>query len=113
MAPDRFLDLSVLERLLGGNRGLMQKFAGRFLDAGANALSEIDGALGAADLAQLRHLGHRTRSAALAVGAAEMAELCRQLEHTPDDTAAAAQVVAQLHAAFSATAARMHAAGLA
>lgn len=108
MAPDRFLDLTVLERLLGGNRHLMEKFARRFLDAAHGALAEIEAALGANNVALLRHLGHRTRSAALTLGATEMAELCRQLEHLPDDLNAAAPVVAELRSALAATAARLH-----
>lgn len=112
MTSDPMLDLSVLERLLGGNRELMRKFAGRFVDTTAEALVEIDSALGAADLEQLRHLGHRTRSAALAVGASAMAESCQQLEQLAGDAAAAARVVADLQAAFAATAGRLQAARL-
>jgi two-component system, sensor histidine kinase and response regulator len=113
MAPERYFDPSVMERLLGGNRDMMVKHAGRFLDAGRGALAEIDAALDGDKLEQLRDLGHRTRSAALAVGAQEIAALCLRLEHLPGDVAAAGPVVAELHAAFAATASRMRDAGLA
>lgn len=112
MASDRHFDASVMERMLGGDRDLLAKFAGRFLESARDALAEIDAAHGAGDMEQLQHLGHRTKSAALTVGAQEMAALCEQLERS-GDAASAAPVVTALHAAFAATAARMRDAGLA
>ena len=111
MASERSFDATVMERMLGGNRDLMLKFAGRFMASARDALAEIDLALGEGDVEQLQHLGHRTKSAALTVGAQEMAALCEQLERS-GDAALAGPVVTALHAAFAAAAARMHDAGL-
>lgn len=117
MAPDPVLDLAVLNTLLEGDQPMIRRFAVRFLDSARGAMAEIDGALAAGDAAQLRHLGHRTRSAALTVGATAMAALCQRLEQLPPDGDAAAgaarSLVDQLHSALAATAARMQEAGLA
>ncbi|MFD2366942.1 Hpt domain-containing protein [Pseudoduganella sp. GCM10020061] len=107
----RLFDPSVLEQLLAGNREMMGRFAHRFVESARHALAEIDAALAAQDAHQLRHLGHRTRSAALTVGAAGMAELCARLEQL-QDLAAASPLVGDLHSAFSATVAGLRGAGL-
>lgn len=116
MASDPYFDISVLESLLEGDRQMMGRFASRFTGAAHSALAEIDGALAAGDLAQLRHLGHRTRSAALTVGAGAIAGLCKELEllphDAPDSLGAARALVSELHAALAATTARMTGAGL-
>lgn len=112
MANNRVFDISVMEHMLGADRVLLAKFAGKFLESARAALEEIDAALEAGDAEQLRHLGHRTKSAALTVGAQDMAALCLQLERAAD-APSSAPVVGSLHAALAATAARMREAGLA
>lgn len=112
MAGDSLFDIAAMEHMLGADRGLLVKFAGKFLESARAALEDIDAALEAGDAEQLRHLGHRTRSAALTVGAQEMAALCLQLEYAAD-ASSAAPVVGSLHAVLDATAARMRGAGLA
>ena len=116
MVPAPFFDISVLDTLLEGDRTMMRRFASRFIDTARSALAEIDSALAAGDLPQLRHLGHRTRSGALTVGATAMAGLCKQLEllppDAPDSHGAARALVHELHAALAATAHSMHEAGL-
>ncbi|HEU4850779.1 MAG TPA: Hpt domain-containing protein [Telluria sp.] len=116
MAHDPHFDIAVLDSLLEGDRQMMCRFATRFIGAAHSAMAEIDGALAAGDLAQLRHLGHRTLSAALTVGAVGIAGLCRQLERLPHDApdglGAARVLVADLHSALAATSASMADAGL-
>jgi HPt (histidine-containing phosphotransfer) domain-containing protein len=112
MEHDPYFDISVLNTLLEGDRQMMRRFAARFIETARSALAEIDSALAAGDLPQLRHLGHRTRSGALTVGAGAIAALCKQLELLPDGPGPAQALVDELHAALAATAARMNEAGL-
>lgn len=100
---DALLDLSVLERLLRGDRQQMRKFADKFIHIATRDLQELAAAIEASDPAGLRHLGHRARSAALTVGANAMAGLYLQLEHLPADADLALSTARRLLAALRAT----------
>lgn len=116
MTADALLDLSVLERLLQGDRQQMRKFADKFIQTAARDLDQIAAALAAGEHDQLRHLGHRARSAALTVGAAAMASLYLHLERLPSDPASALSVARklldELEAALQHTTTSLRAAGL-
>ena len=116
MATDALLDLSVLERLLQGDREQMRKFADKFIHAAAHDLHEIAAAIAAGDHEQLRHLGHRARSAALSVGATAMASLYHHLERLPADAstalANARHLLAELKETLHHTTTSLRAAGL-
>lgn len=115
MPADALLDLSVLERLLQGDRQQMRKFADRFIHAAASDLQEIAAAIAAGDHEALRHLGHRARAASLTVGATAMASLYLHFGRLPADTAAALatarQLLAELRETLQHTASSLRSAG--
>jgi len=77
-APD--LDLTVLERLVGGDAAKLRKFALLFLQSVGDVLNQIDDALVADDLEALAGLGHRAKSTSMNVGAAGFSRQCLALE---------------------------------
>ncbi|HZV64387.1 MAG TPA: Hpt domain-containing protein, partial [Telluria sp.] len=86
---------------LGYHPHKVRKFAFKFLQNTQEGLTQVEAALRRGDLAAVRELGHRIKSAARTVGALGLAELCLRLENLapegPDDGAAAARaLVAQL-----------------
>jgi signal transduction histidine kinase/CheY-like chemotaxis protein/CHASE1-domain containing sensor protein/HPt (histidine-containing phosphotransfer) domain-containing protein len=93
-------DVAALAATFSGKPDKMRKYALLFLGAARDSLAEMDAALAAADLAQLSELGHRTKSAARAVGAMQFGNLCMALEQVRNDpgTGTAARLVQQLHA---------------
>jgi signal transduction histidine kinase/CHASE1-domain containing sensor protein/HPt (histidine-containing phosphotransfer) domain-containing protein/ActR/RegA family two-component response regulator len=101
-APDdaELFDVAMLAQTFGGKTDKMRKYALLFLESARDALVEIDAALAQGDLAQLSELGHRTKSAARAVGAMRFGNLCLALEQVrkdPDSTNAG-ELVRQMHA---------------
>jgi two-component system, sensor histidine kinase and response regulator len=79
------IDLSVLDKLLGGDPEKVHKFALKFYDNASHGLDELDAALVAADLSKISALGHRLKSSARSVGASLFADLCETLEHLPEE----------------------------
>jgi signal transduction histidine kinase/CheY-like chemotaxis protein/HPt (histidine-containing phosphotransfer) domain-containing protein len=74
------IDLSVLARALGGRRDVVLRAARMFVESMAQTFGELDRALAGGDLEAVASLGHRTKSAAAAVGAQGIARICRELE---------------------------------
>jgi CheY-like chemotaxis protein/HPt (histidine-containing phosphotransfer) domain-containing protein len=101
-APDEaeLFDVAMLAQTFGGKTDKMRKYALLFLQSATDALVEIDAALAQGDLAQLSELGHRTKSAARAVGAMRFGNLCLALEQVrkDPDSANAGELVRQMHA---------------
>jgi two-component system sensor histidine kinase/response regulator len=93
------IDLAVLTATLGGRMEVVRRAATMFTDSMRQTLTELDAAIARQDLAAVGALGHRTKSAAAAVGAMGLARLSRQLEQFRHggEVAAAAALVAQIH----------------
>ncbi|MEO7335859.1 MAG: Hpt domain-containing protein, partial [Caldimonas sp.] len=77
---DADADLSVLSAAVGGDPDKTRKFALMFVDTMSKTLTELDDALASGDLAAVSALGHRAKSSAATVGAAELARLCQSLQ---------------------------------
>ncbi len=95
------IDLTILAKLLSYDPAKVRKFAFKFLQSTQGGFDEIEDCLAKGDVARVRELGHRIKSAARTVGALGMAELCERLEHLPvvdpdSDRAAARVLVARL-----------------
>ena len=95
------IDLSVLGKLLSYDQDKVRKFAFKFLQSTEDGLAELDKAIACGDLARVRELGHRFKSAARTVGAIGMGELFFALEKLPaggpdEETLAARALQAQL-----------------
>ena len=93
------IDLAVLESLIGTDPARIRTFSGKFIDSARTGLAEMDACLASGDIARIRELGHRIKSAARIVGAFGMGELCERLETLPaqDEQEAARTLVARLH----------------
>lgn len=74
------LDLSVLEKMVGGNPAKFRKFALLFISSMTDVLTQVDGAVASQDLQVLAAMGHRAKSTALNMGATGLAGQCLQLE---------------------------------
>jgi two-component system sensor histidine kinase/response regulator len=95
------IDLTILAKLLGWDQDKVRKFSFKFLQSTQDGFADMEKALAAGDVARIRELGHRIKSAARTVGALGMATLCERLEKLPEgpaaeEHAAAAAIVAQL-----------------
>ena len=95
------IDLTILAKLLSYDQAKVRKFAFKFLQSTQSGFDEMENSLAAGNLARVRELGHRIKSAARTVGALGMAELCERLENLPlvdaaTDKAVAARIVASL-----------------
>ena len=93
------IELAVLEELIGADPAKIRKFAGKFVGSTRAGLAEMNACLASGDIARIRELGHRIKSAARIVGAFGMGELCERLEKLPaqDELPAARALVARLH----------------
>ena len=99
-APAELFDVAALAETFSGKPDKMRKYALLFLSSAREGLAEMDEALAMEDLAHLSELGHRTKSAARAVGAMQFGNLCYELEQVRKDADAAnaARLVQALHA---------------
>jgi CheY-like chemotaxis protein len=99
-APVELFDVAALAETFGGKADKMRKYALLFLTSARDGLAEMDEALAMEDLAHLSELGHRTKSAARAVGAMQFGNLCYELEQVRKDADAAnaRRLVQELHA---------------
>ncbi|MFP5394143.1 MAG: Hpt domain-containing protein [Gammaproteobacteria bacterium] len=79
-ASDNVIDLSVLATLVGSDPARLHRFLAKFIDSTEAGLAELHACLARGDLARIRELGHRIKSAARVVGALGMGELCERLE---------------------------------
>lgn len=77
------IDLAILAALLGYDQDKVRKFALKFLHTTRVGLDEMQACLSHGDVARTRELGHRIKSAARAVGALGLADLCHELENMP------------------------------
>ncbi|WP_158643124.1 PAS domain S-box protein [Pseudoduganella lurida] len=77
------IDLSQLAELLGHQPAKLGLFAQKFLLSAEGGLAELEAALAAGDIAQVRELGHRLKASARTVGAFGMGDLCERLEKLP------------------------------
>jgi hypothetical protein len=68
--------VAALAETFSGKPDKMRKYALLFLSSARDGLAEMDEALAMEDLAHLSELGHRTKSAARAVGAMQFGNLC-------------------------------------
>jgi signal transduction histidine kinase/CheY-like chemotaxis protein/CHASE1-domain containing sensor protein/HPt (histidine-containing phosphotransfer) domain-containing protein len=98
--PAELFDLAALAETFSGKPDKMRKYALLFLTSARDGLEEMDEALAMEDLAHLSELGHRTKSAARAVGAMQFGNLCYALERVRHDADAsnAKRLVQELHA---------------
>lgn len=76
----KFLDLSVLEDLVGGDPAKFRKFALLFISSLDDVLAQVDTAIAVNDFATLAGMGHRAKSTALNIGAAAFSAQCMLLE---------------------------------
>ncbi|KQQ36330.1 hybrid sensor and regulator [Duganella sp. Leaf126] len=99
-ADGELFDLDALAQTFAGKCDKMRKYTRLFLESASEGMVEIDAALAAGDVVLLSELGHRLKSSARAVGATRFGNLCLALEQgrRHPDTAAAAAIVAQMHA---------------
>lgn len=77
------IDLSILAAVIGDDPAKLDKFAHKFVDSTRMALAELYECLAGEDMARIRELGHRVKSAARIVGALGMGDLCERLEKLP------------------------------
>lgn len=98
--PVELFDVAALAETFSGKPEKMRKYALLFLESAHAGLAEVDEALEMEDLAHLSELGHRTKSAARAVGAMQFGNLCLALEkvRSDADSANARRIVTELHA---------------
>ena len=78
--PTGALDLSVLEKMVGGNAVKFKKFALLFVNSMTDVMTQIDTAVAQGDLATLAAMGHRAKSTAMNVGATGLSGQCLLLE---------------------------------
>ncbi|WP_229207415.1 MULTISPECIES: CHASE domain-containing protein [unclassified Duganella] len=99
-APALLFDVDALAQTFGGKADKMRKYALLFLSSARDGLAEMDEALAMEDLAHLAELGHRTKSAARAVGAMQFGNLCYALEQVRNDADSdnAERLIRELHA---------------
>ncbi len=77
---DAAVDRSVVASMFGDNPNAIAKVLGRFREAGARLLTEIDAAKG--DPVQLKELAHKLKGAARAAGAVRLGDLAAGLEQS-------------------------------
>ncbi len=95
------IDLTILAKVLSYDPDKVRKFAFKFLQTTQKAFEDMETALAAGNVQQVRELGHRIKSAARTVGALGLGTLCEQLEALPVTTreterAEASAIVARL-----------------
>ena len=79
-SPTGALDLSVLEKMVGGNPVKFKKFALLFVSSMTDVMAQIDAAVVQDDLPTLAAMGHRAKSTAMNVGATGLSAQCLLLE---------------------------------
>ena len=88
---DPTLDLAALIDMFGDDRDKVAKLLLRFIDSTRAGFAEMQASLASGDVARMRELGHRIKSASRIVGAGAMAALCERLEKLPPADAASEQ----------------------
>ena len=95
------MSLSVLAALVDNDPDTMSRLLRIFLDNAASTAVELEAAVRAGAMADVKTLGHRLKSSARAVGAMRLADTCQALEQL-DGIGQAAALVAQLPAMLDA-----------
>ena len=95
------IDLSALAELVGGSREKMRQMAYKFIDCTRQDMDKVSAALERSELPRLKEMAHHIKAPAAMVGAAGLADLCRELEANHDDLERAREVVARMHALFA------------
>jgi two-component system sensor histidine kinase/response regulator len=90
------IDFAVLSDLVGGNPEKMRQMAHRFMESARDDMEKVQLALERRDLNALKEMGHHIKSPAAMVGAADLAELCQQLETNRDDLGRAQELVSSM-----------------
>ncbi|MDZ7750655.1 MAG: ATP-binding protein [Gammaproteobacteria bacterium] len=97
------VDITVLERLVGDDADAVRSVLVSFLESARNSAAELEQAFAAAHVGRVGAVAHRLKSAAHAVGAADLGAACEGVEQAAraEDAAAAdvAEPLAQLNAA--------------
>jgi two-component system sensor histidine kinase/response regulator len=78
--PTGALDLSVLDKMVGGNPMKFKKFALLFVSSMTDVMAQIEAAVAQGDLPTLAAMGHRAKSTAMNVGATGLSVQCLLLE---------------------------------
>ena len=76
----RTLDISVLAALVGDDPATLREFLLDFRASATTITAELSAACAAGDTAQVGALAHKLKSAARAVGALALGEICAELE---------------------------------
>ena len=87
------LDIHVLDTLANHDAAKIRKYALLFIQSMDDILAQIDVAIDSKDIAQLGAMGHRAKSTALNIGAADFSQQCMLLEqaaHNQDSSTALA-----------------------
>jgi two-component system, sensor histidine kinase and response regulator len=74
------VDLTILSRSVAGNPQKIRRYAGMFVEAIPETLSEFEAALAHGDLARLADVAHRVKSSSRLIGALGFAQQCESLE---------------------------------
>jgi ABC-type nitrate/sulfonate/bicarbonate transport system substrate-binding protein/HPt (histidine-containing phosphotransfer) domain-containing protein len=99
-------DATTLTRLVGDNRAMHTRLLDKFLINGQEQVTAISVAAEADDIGIAADVAHKLKSAARAVGALRLGELCEKMETAARscDSAACSALVEPLSEAFGATA---------
>ncbi|SNS55444.1 PAS domain S-box-containing protein [Noviherbaspirillum humi] len=95
-APSTLLDVAVLKDIIGDDPAKLGRFLQLFLHSVEEGVAEMETVAEQGDLTALHALGHRTKSAARAVGASYLNEICLRLESRQIDLQAARDTVSLL-----------------
>ncbi len=95
-------DLSVLKALANHDDAKLRKYAQLFVASLEEVLVQVDDGIDRADIALLAAMGHRAKSTALNIGAADLGHQCLLLEQaaTAGDVAAAIVLAQSLRPMF-------------
>lgn len=74
------VDISVMSQMFHNNAALVRKFGLKFIEVANDTLMEMKAAQAEKDLLALGRLGHKLKSSARTIGAADFADLCEALE---------------------------------
>ena len=79
LAPDKLL------KDFGGDVEIVKELISEFIRSSASVVQEIEEAVAKRRWDDARHGGHKLKSAARAIGAHQLADLCNEIEFTEDD----------------------------
>ena len=111
------IDQAVLDELrasVGGDQGFVNELAAAYLSEGEGHIEQVAAGLASGDIASMVRPAHTLKSSSAALGAARLANICREIEHAAREgrTDGLEASVADARAAWDETAAAMRAMGL-